>query len=105
MTEVKTEWKNQIDPQRINLKALYPDGNMPDDINQVLKGLYLLGREDGKRQAKCFREDLKDFLKDFKKEIKELEYFVSGLDSTAIELKYFVNDCIKRIDEEAEVAK
>jgi predicted ATP-grasp superfamily ATP-dependent carboligase len=60
-------WQKEIDFNNINIKALYEDGKLPDDINLFIRDVFSMGRR--------VRKDtpLEVFLKDFKDLKSEIE--------------------------------
>jgi len=73
------EWHKEIDSRKINLSKIYPDGELPDDINAFIKDIWTRAFECGKESWRLTRSDFRDFAKNFA-EIKddierELHYF------------------------------
>jgi len=73
------EWHKEIDPKRIHISAIYPNGEPPDDINVFIEDLWNKALKIGKSRWKLTTDDFRDFLKNFE-EIKDgiekdLQYF------------------------------
>jgi len=87
------EWQKEVEWANISIHNLYPDGKVPDDINQFLKDIYNKGVNLGKQCSHITYDDIKELRKEmeslrdqisdeFSRFDDNLEFYIKQLDKT-----------------------